>query len=366
MRFSGLLCHNAAVFSGAIMQSPGTRSLILRQFPDSKTEGLWRTFLSRVVCPAHYDAPEFFLEPYWRNQSPFAILLLHENRVVAALTGFDQGIEVVSGLASRPQVCCDGTMDPSAISRDVAVAFAKHFPNAKLITVHTWSHSPLPGFVEQGYRELALEGDVVLDLRPGAKFIFDHFPLNRRRDIRKAMRSGIEVSEATTDADAREYWAVYSAWKGTNRKQIHHDRDFAMLAAVQRMRGNHRRFLARYKGEVIAACGVRFYPGGLVEYANNCSRDEFLRLCPNDLLVWRMIEWACENKFPALSMGGAHPFLRKWGTTVVPVHRYRLDRTFLHRVELREEAMAQIRQLIHRLPPPLQTRLKTLVRSRAA
>jgi lipid II:glycine glycyltransferase (peptidoglycan interpeptide bridge formation enzyme) len=179
--------------------------------------------------------------------------------------------------------------------------------------------------VEQGYRELALEGDVVLDLRPGAKFIFDHFPLNRRRDIRKAMRSGIEVSEA-----------------------------------------NHRRFLARYKGEVIAACGVRFYPGGLVEYANNCSRDEFLRLCPNDLLVWRMIEWACENKFPALSMGGAHPFLRKWGTTVVPVHRYRLDRTFLHRVELREEAMAQIRQLIHRLPPPLQTTLKTLVRSRAA
>jgi lipid II:glycine glycyltransferase (peptidoglycan interpeptide bridge formation enzyme) len=255
-------------------------------------------------------------------------------------------------------------MDPSEVSQALADALAKEFPNAKLITLHAWSR--LPGLVERGYRELALEGDVVLDLRRGANFIFEGFPLNRRRDIRKAMRNGVEVSEAISDADAREYWTVYSAWKGTQRKQIHHDRDFAMLAKIQQMRGNHRRFLARHKGEVVAAAGVRFYPGGLVEYANNCSRDEFLRLCPNDLLVWRMIEWACEGKFPALSMGGAHPFLRKWGGTIMPIRRYRLDRTFLRRVELKEEATAQVRQLIHKLPTPVQTALKAIVRSRAA
>jgi hypothetical protein len=338
--------------------------VLLRQFPDSKTEGLWRTFLSRQSCPAHYDSPEFFREPYWSNQNPFAILLLKEDRVVAALTGFDQGAEIVSGLASRPQVCVDEAMDPSEVSQALADALAKEFPNAKLITLHTWSR--LPGLVERGYRELALEGDVVLDLRRGANFIFEGFPLNRRRDIRKAMRNGVEVSEATSEADAREYWAVYSAWKGTQRKQIHHVRDFAMLAKVQQMRGNHRRFLARYNGQVVAAAGIRFYPGGLVEYANNCSRDEFLRLRPNDLLVWRMIEWACAGKFRALSMGGAHPFLRKWGDTVVAIRRYRLDRTFLRRVELKEEATAQVRQLIHKLPAPVQAALKAIVRSRAA
>jgi hypothetical protein len=332
-------------------------SLLLRGFPEAPTEELWREFLARVRYPAHYDSPEFFLEPYWRNQRPFAILLLNENRVIAALTGFDQGTEIVSGLASRPQVCFDLTLDESATSQALADAAARHFPNAKLVTLYTWSHNRLPGLVERGYRELTLEGNVVLDLRPGAKFIFDHFPLNRRRDIRKAIRNGIEVSEATTDEDAQEYWAVYSAWRRTDRKHIHHNRDFAMMATVQQMRTNDRRFLARYKGEVIAASGVRFYPGGLVEYANNCSRDEFLHLRPNDLLVWTMIEWACNSNFLALSMGGAHPFLRKWGDTVVPIQRYRLDRTFLHRVELKEQASSILRQMARSLPMPIQSLL---------
>lgn len=128
------------------------------------------------------------------------------------------------------------------------------------------------------------------------------------------------------------------------------------------MRNNHRRFLARYKGDVIAATGVRFYPDGLVEYANNCSRDEYLPLRPNDLLMWRVIEWACEQGFPRLSMGGAQTFLRKWSDTVIPIHRYRLDRTFLHSVELKEEAAAQVRKLTRQMPAPVQGALKNLLR----
>jgi CelD/BcsL family acetyltransferase involved in cellulose biosynthesis len=131
------------------------------------------------------------------------------------------------------------------------------------------------------------------------------------------------------------------------------------------MRANHRRFLACYKGEVIAAAEVRFYRGGLVEFANNCSRDEYLHLCPNDLLVWRMIQWACENGFPRISTGGAHPFLRKWSDTVIPVYRYRLDRTLLHYVELKDEATMQTRLLFKRLPTRLQTALRTLLRHAA-
>jgi hypothetical protein len=289
------------------------------------------------------------LEPYWRNENPFAILLFCGDRVVAVLSGLDHGWEVTSGLASRPQVCIDRNADVCEISQALADALMSHFPDAKLLTIYGWGSLSLPGLADRGFRELALEGDAVLDLRPGAKSIFDQLPKNRRRDIRTAIRNGIEVVEATTDEDAQAYWDVYSAWKRTNRKQIHHNRDFAMLLAVQRLRANHRRFLARYKGEVIAASGIRFYPGGMVEYANNCSRDEYLHLLPNDLLVWRMIEWACAHGFPVLSMGGAHSFLRKWASTVVPIHRYRLDRTFLHQVELKEKMTAQLRRLFRRL-----------------
>jgi hypothetical protein len=61
-------------------------------------------------------------------------------------------------------------------------------------------------------------------------------------------------------------------------------------------------------------------------------------------------------------MGGAHPFVRKWSDTVVPVYRYRLDRTLLHSVELKDGASAQARRLMHWLPSPVQTAIKTILR----
>ena len=336
--------------------------LLLHQFPDGPTEKCWREFLARVRFPAHYDSPEFFLEPYWRDGKLFAILLLRGDRVVGTLTGLVHGWYVASGLGSRPQLCFDEQEDSLVASQAIADALVTCFPDAKLFTVYAWGPIGLPGLTRHGFRMAELPGDVVVDLRPGAESIFDNFPLNRRRDIRKALRNQIEVAEAATDADMEAYWRVYCAWKQTDRKRIHHNRDFAMLAAVQKMSSNHRRFLARYRGEVIAASGIRFYAGGLVEYSNNCSLDAYLHLRPNDLLVWKIIEWSCEHGFSRLSMGGAQTFLRKWSNTIIPINRYQLDRTFLHRVEFKEEASAKVRQLTHHLPIPVQGAIRNLFR----
>ena len=195
-------------------------SLLLRHFPDGPTEKLWREFLTRVDCPTHYDSPEFFVEPYWKVQKPFALLLLYGSRVVAAITGFDQGREILSGLKSRPQISFSRDADVGLSSTALADALVSHFPNAKLFTVYTWGSRDLPGFVTRGFRKLELEGCVSLDLRQDANSMFYNFPSNRRRDIRKAMRNGIEVKEATTDADLEAYWSVYAAWKGTARKKL--------------------------------------------------------------------------------------------------------------------------------------------------
>ena len=88
-------------------------------------------------------------------------------------------------------------------------------------------------------------------------------------------------------------------------------------------------------GQVIAATTVRFYPKGLIEYSSNCSLDAFMDLRPNDLLIWRTIQWACEHGFKKYSLGASHPFLQKCGGVLVPISRYRFDRTFLHRHNLR-------------------------------
>jgi hypothetical protein len=337
------------------------RFLVLHDFPAPEIEALWREFLGRVEFPAHYDSPEFFLEPYWTGNDPFAVLAFVDSKIVGVLTGLRHGDEIISGLPSRPQICIDPGADEVRTS-DILAAGLLGEPGAKLITVYSWASTQLPSFKERGFRVREQEQVALLDLDVGAEAIFNSFAKNRRRDVRLAERNGIEVSEETTSEDLQAYWEVYSAWRKTERKQIRHNRSFAAVEKVHNMRRNHRRFLARYQGRVIAAAGFRFHPGGVIEYANNCSLDEFMKLLPNDLLVWRSIEWACQRGFKRFSFGGAHPFLRKWGGTVVPIYRYRLDRTLFRRHDLKEGIAGMARNLLGRMPPAMQGYIRKMLR----
>jgi hypothetical protein len=338
------------------------RFLILHGFPSPEIETVWRGFLGRVEFPAHYDTPEFLLEPYWVDKHPFAVLAFNDTRIVGVLTGLHEGNEVVSGLSSRPQICLDPTADALSTTNLLLEGLLTEARGANLVTLYSWATSPLPVFQQRGFSVRELEGVVVLDLSAGAQALFDGFAKNRRRDVRLAIRNGIEVAEETTEEDLRAYWEVYSAWRETERKQIQHNRSLDNIARVHNMRHNHRRFLARYQGKVIAASGVRFCPGGMIEYANNCSLDEYMKLLPNDLLVWRMVEWACQHGFKRYCLGGAHPFLRKWGGTIVPIHRYRLDCSLFRRHDLKERIAGAAINLMRRMPLPLQRKIRKLFR----
>jgi hypothetical protein len=338
------------------------RFLILHEFPPPDLERAWRECLTRVEAPAHYESPEYFLEPYWAGNNPFAVLAFSGSKIIGVVTGLHKGGEVVSGLPSRPQICIDPSADETLAIGILADGLLKEAGSSKLITLYSWASRALPAFERRGYRLREVGEVVVLDLSAGAQALFDNLAKNRRRDVRLAIRNGIEVSEETTAEDLQDYWEVYSAWRKTERKQIHHNRNLASIEKVHHMRGNHRRFLARREGKVIAAAGVRFHTGGMIEYANNCSLDEFIKLLPNDLLVWRVIEWACEHGFRRFSLGGAHPFLRKWGGTVIPIYRYRLDRTLFRRHDLSESLAKTARNLLARIPAPIQGRIKKMFR----
>src|SRR5215475_8540008 len=338
--------------TGAVTSARGCDTfLILHDYPSPEVDKLWREFLNRVDCPSHYDAPEYFLEPYWIGKRPFAVLAIdNSGRVIGVLTGLHLRGRVVCGLPARPQIRTDDTSSAILASDRLAEGLLQEAGREKLIAVFAWSGLSLPGFQRRGFLCREFAGDIVLDLRMGTDNLFKQLHESRRRNIRNAIRNGVEVSEATTPEDTAAYWRVYSAWRRTARKVIRHDHSFARIERVHSLRANHRRFLARYNGQVIAATGIRFLKGGLVEYANNCSLNEFMHLRPNDLLMWRTVQWACEQGFPKYSMGGADSFHRRSGGTVVPVCRYRLDRTFLHRHDFKESIRARARLFLEKAP----------------
>jgi peptidoglycan/xylan/chitin deacetylase (PgdA/CDA1 family) len=310
---------------------------ILHDFPATDLEQAWRDCLTRVDCPSHYNAPEYFLEPYWRGQKKFAVLATEGKAVTGAITGLHNGRFINCGLLSRPQICIDSTKDAETVCCAVVRGLLSEARKVDLVDVYTWAHDELPAFSRMRFRRRELAGNVVLDLTQGADALFKQFPKDRRRNIRFAEKNGVEVKEATTARDILDAYEVYQAWFRTERKEIHGNaRPFEIFERAARLIDNRVIFVARFSGKPVGMNIFRFFPGGLFESSANSSLDEYMHLKPNDLLQWRGIQWACAHGMRRHSLGGAHSFLRRFGGTVVPILRYRLDRTLLRRYHLKE------------------------------
>jgi hypothetical protein len=315
------------------------RSEILHAFPEGSIEAPWRDLLSRIEIPSHYDAPEYFLEPHWTGKKPFAILALEglheEQRAVAVLTGIHDGEQVICGLPSRPQISVDPNADVATALETLLQGLLKEAGKSKLLTVYSWPALELSPFSAGGFRRRQLQGNVVLDLTLGADALFQQFSKDRRRNIRYAEKHGITVQAAANRSDFQRAYEVYLAWHDSERKALTRERrTFDNFEAAQLLTRNRRLFLAELDGKVIAINMFRFYERGLFESAANYSLEQFLHLKPNDLLQWKGIEWACTQGLRRHSLGGAHPFLTRFGGTVVPVIRYRMDRTLLRKHDL--------------------------------
>ena len=325
---------------------------ILHCFPDPALQAAWRDCLRRVPCPSHYVAPEYFLEPFLAAQQPFAVLALDKDTVVGVLTGLHRGQHVICGLESRPQVCIDPTQDKTAVTKTLMEGLLTALCRATLVTIYTWADLEMPALCRRGFRCRQTErGNVVLDLTKGPEALFAEFTKDRRRNIRFAEKNGVDVSELTTPEDVSDAFAVYQIWSNTNRERTGViPISFEQFRAAALRKENRLMLIARFQGKAIALNTFRFFPGGLFESASNASLEEFQYLKPNDLLQWRGIQWACSHGLRRHSLGGSHPFLRRFGGEVATVLRYQLDQSFLHRHELREATHDYGRAVLKAVP----------------
>lgn len=337
--------------------SKQTTWTILHSYPDPGVDERWRKFLTRADFAAHYVSPEYFREPFFRAKRPFVVLAWQDERVVAALSGIHEEQQLICGLMSRPQICFDKTVDLRAASDALVAGLFDEAESEKLITFYSWA--PLNTLSKHGYRCKQEEGVVMLDLTKGPDELFKQFASTRRTDIRNAIKRGLEVVIAGTRNEFRAYYDIYSDW--CRRKKIAPS-SFEVVEEALKLE-NRRLFLARYDGKTIAATIIRLYPGAMIEYAANSSLVEYLELKPNDLLQWRIVEWACAEGYKRYSLGGAHLFVRRMGGSIVPVYRYRLDRTWLHRYELKEALENSGRNMFNSLPGSLKTLARRALKS---
>jgi len=319
--------------SGRVQSS--FKAITLHAYPEPALEASWRRYILSEQYPTHYLAPEFFLEPFFADRKPFAILAMKDGDVVAVLTGVHEKTYVRCGNSGSPQLSISAECRPEALARLVE---ALRLETSRRIGSTIASLTNVTELKKHGFFQRTASAIMMLDLRQGPEAIYKRFSKGRRSDVQFAIRSGVEVMEASSESDFERYYEIYWDWC-TRKKIAKHPRELMFRALG--LRSNRRLFLATHQGKIIAGTIIRFLENGVAEYAANNSPEEYQSLRPNPLLNWVTIQWAFKQGLKSFSMGGSHPYLRHFGGEEIPIYRYSLDASFFKTFQLRESLISK-------------------------
>jgi len=333
---------------------------VVSEYPQDETLTRWNDFLTEADYATHYVTPGFFLDPFVGEGERFAVLALDGDSVVAALTGLRSGRSLQSGLAVRPQSAFAAGCDRNRAA-DALVQGLGTVAGDDVDLINFFSHRPIPGLAERGYTSrLCLGSDqiVVLDCSRGSEALFKDFGERRRRTLRSAMREKkLEVKTLETEAELLELYEIHTDWNRRKGRTPESFEKFQMAASLT----DHRKiFLALHDGKVVAGTFFRFCRGGIIEGSANHSIPEYQKLAPNELIMWRAIEWACADGFKLFSMGASHHFLTKFGGEIVANYRYRSDRTILKLHNNRERLSRLAIRTYQSLPVSIRQGIKSV------
>ncbi len=299
--------------------------LILHDYPTREVETEWNEFLTKIEFPCHYISPAYFTVPFWEGKKPFAVLVFDENKVVGVATGLFQSGKLTCGLQVRPQMAMIETEKTSEIAKELHAGLIENAGNkASLITLNSWQN--ISGFGNLGYANQTSEGNarvVVIDLRIGADAVFKGFSQSRRSTLRKIIReNNLEISELENQSELEEFYAIHVAWCKNKKIQPH---TLKVMQTISTQKETGRILIAKHQGKVVAGSYFRFQKNAVIEYSENNSNPDYLHFSPNELLVWKSIEMACEQGFTHYSMGASHPFLQRFGGETLSTYRYQID-----------------------------------------
>jgi hypothetical protein len=125
---------------------------------------------------------------------------------------------------------------------------------------------------------------------------------NKRRNIKKAMDKGVEVVQAPNYEGLLSFYQMLQASAKRHSFAIDSLSWFETLSKVYKQGELSRVFLVKWMGKDIA--GVFIVIHGKTVYALAAgSLSEEWEVRPNDLLHWKVMEWACKQNFSKYYMG---------------------------------------------------------------
>ena len=156
-------------------------------------------------------------------------------------------------------------------------------------------------FSSLNYKPVGAFNEYIVSLKGGAEQLWKRISHNKRRNIKKAMKAGVEVFESR---DPKDLLTFYSMLKAAEKRGGFSSYPLTWFEAIWRIYKPElsRVFLARWNGKEVS--GVFIVIHGKKVYALAAgSFKEGWKARSNDIMHWKVMEWACERGFTEYYMG---------------------------------------------------------------
>ncbi len=170
-----------------------------------------------------------------------------------------------------------------------------------------------------------------LDLTGGEESLFPRYRANVQRNIRKAEREGISVSEDRTPKGSREFYQLNCLTRREHGLPPQPIRFFALLREHVLEKGLGFLMMARYKKKAVAGALFLLF-GGKAIFKYGASDRRYQEFRANNLVFRDAIRLLCRNGVRKLSFWRTEPFhegLRQfklsWGTTKTMLRYVKYD-----------------------------------------
>ena len=209
-------------------------------------------------------------------------------------------------------------------------------------------------FHKMRYISAAKGNEYVVDLKEGVQKVWMNIHHNKRRNIKKALEQGVEIVQSHKNEDLKTF---YSLLESSAERRGFTPYPHSWFEAIWKTYKPElsKVFLAHWKGKNVS--GVFIVIHGKTLYALGAGSLAIgWEARPNDLLHWKVMEWACENGYLKYNMGGVDEPPPIEGSTKWGIWRWkrewkgRLERseTFDKIILPQYKPIIQARNLVHR------------------
>jgi hypothetical protein len=161
-------------------------------------------------------------------------------------------------------------------------------------------------FSSMEYEHVGTDIAYAVDLSGGAEDLWKRINGNKRRNIRKAVAKGVEISETSSFEAIEEF---YSLFFDLAKRHNFSPAKLSWFQTIWKSRGQKdfsKIFFARYQDNTVSSVFVTTHAKTI--YALGWGYlGTALEVRPNDLLHWKIMEWGCKRGFLRYHMGYVQP-----------------------------------------------------------